>query len=188
MRRPGLTVGVRVAAAGVAVGLGLSLVAAQARSQGHLTVTSPAFPSGGFIPVDFSCDGRGNSPPLDWSAAPAGTRSIAVVVDDPDAAAGRFTHWVLYDLPPDTTHLAPDAVARASLPAGAVQGKNGKGQSGWAPVCPPPPGVHHYHFDVYALDESVPLASATEQDLASAMRGHVLAQGEIVGMFQRQGH
>jgi Raf kinase inhibitor-like YbhB/YbcL family protein len=166
----------------------MALVVADAGSQGQLTVTSPAFLNGGFIPVDFSCDGRGNSPPLAWSAPPPGTKSIAIVVDDPDAANGRYVHWLIYDVPPGTTGIKPDADARKALPLGAVQGKNGKGGTGWLPVCPPPPSVHHYHFRVFALGDKLTLSQPSEDDLIGAMRGHVLAQGETVGMFQRQGH
>jgi Raf kinase inhibitor-like YbhB/YbcL family protein len=165
----------------------LSAVATDARPQGSLTVTSPAFRNGGAIPVDFSCDGRGSSPPLHWSGLPPDTKSVAVVVDDPDAPRGSFTHWVVYDISPGTTDLPTGAAAQRALPEGAMQGKNGKGEGGWAPVCPPS-GMHHYHFKVFALRDRLTLSQPSEDDLMRAMRGHVLAQGEMVGTFERQGH
>jgi Raf kinase inhibitor-like YbhB/YbcL family protein len=110
------------------------------------------------------------------------------LVDDPDAPSGTFVHWVIYDIPPATTVLKPDADARKSLPQGTVQGRNGKGGTGWVPVCPPPPGVHHYHFKVFALRDALTLSQPTEGNLMKAMHGRILAQGEIVGLFGRQGH
>jgi Raf kinase inhibitor-like YbhB/YbcL family protein len=162
--------------------------AADARSQGNVTVTSPAFENGGLIPVDFSCDGRGSSPPLQWSGLPPDTKSVAIVVEDPDAPKGPFTHWVVYDIPPGATDLVPGAAARHMLPAGAVQGKNSAGGWGWAPVCPPPGRLHHYHFKVFALRERLTLGQLGEGDLMRAMGGRIIAQGELVGTFQRQGH
>ncbi len=166
--------------------LAVSLVAARARSQSSgapaLTVSSAAFVNGGSIPPRYSCDADGKSPPLQWSALPAGTRSVAVVVDDPDAPHGTFVHWVLFDLPPSTTNLSDGAAS--SPPTGAAQGKNGSGKTGWSPPCPPS-GVHHYHFKVFALNQPITLAEPSEADLFRAMNGHVVAQGEVVGTYQR---
>lgn len=150
-----------------------------ALAQGAVSVSSPVFSNGSAIPAKYTCDGDGKSPPLSWSNLPAGTRSVAVVVDDPDAPHGKFAHWVVYDVPPGTT-----AIGEGALPAGAEQGKNGKGQPGWTPPCPPS-GTHHYHFEVFALGSPLTLSQPTEDDLFRAMRGHVLAQGEIVGTYQR---
>jgi Raf kinase inhibitor-like YbhB/YbcL family protein len=156
------------------------LMGAAASAQSNLTVTSLVFQNGGPIPSKYTCDGDEKSPPpLAWSNLPAGARSVAVVVDDPDAPHGTFVHWVVFDLPAGTTSL--DA---ATLPAGAEQGKNGKGQLGWTPPCPPS-GVHHYRFRVYALGNTLTLSQPTEQDLVRAMRGNVIAQGELVGTYQR---
>jgi Raf kinase inhibitor-like YbhB/YbcL family protein len=153
-----------------------------------LTLRSPAFADGGTIPVRFTCASRGLSPPLRWSGVPRGARELVLLVEDPDAPGGAFVHWVVYDIPPGVTHIPADADARHALPQGAVQGKNTKGQRGWSPVCPPPPSLHHYHFAVFALDDTPTLSQPTQDDLMHAMHGHILAEGEIVGTFQRQGH
>jgi Raf kinase inhibitor-like YbhB/YbcL family protein len=163
--------------------LALSLSATrEARSEGAIRVTSPAFANGGAIPSEYSCDGRGVSPPLHWSGLPPDTKSIAVVVDDPDAPHGPFVHWVLYNLPAATTELPADAAAQGALPAVASTGK-------WAPVCPPRgASVHHYHFKVLALRDPPGLAlqQPSEDELMKAVRGHVLASGEMIGTYQRK--
>jgi Raf kinase inhibitor-like YbhB/YbcL family protein len=165
--------------------LAISLIASLAQSDTGpqaITVSSPAFVNGGAIPSRYSCDADGKSPPLEWSTLPSGTRSVAVVVEDPDAPRGTFVHWVLFDLPAGTTKLTEDAAS--GPPAGAAQGKNGKGKTGWTAPCPPS-GVHHYHFKVYALNQVIMLADPSEGDLVRAMTDHVLAQGETVGTYQR---
>jgi Raf kinase inhibitor-like YbhB/YbcL family protein len=144
-----------------------------------LAVSSPAFTNGGAIPQKYTCDGDGTTPPITWSALPAGTRSVAVLVDDPDAPHGTFVHWVLFNVPNNTT-----GVGGGSIPAGSAQGKNGKGDVGWTPPCPPS-GTHHYHFKVYALDTALPAGVSKEDDVSRAMRGHVLASSEIVGTYER---
>jgi Raf kinase inhibitor-like YbhB/YbcL family protein len=157
-----------------------ALAGGAALAQGSpLSVSSSGFTNGSAIPAKYTCDGEGKSPPLSWSNLPAGTRSVAVVVDDPDAPRGKFVHWILFDVPPATT-----AITEGTLPAGAEQGKNGKGQTGWTPPCPPS-GMHHYHFRVFALDSPLTLGKPAEDDLLRAMRDHVLAHGEIVGTYQR---
>jgi Raf kinase inhibitor-like YbhB/YbcL family protein len=171
---------------GWAASFALSVLATDAAAQGNLTVTSPAFRNGGAIPVEFSCSGRGSSPPLHWSGLPVDTKSVAVVVDDPDAPKGPFVHWIVYDIPPGNTELSPGASAQKALPEGSAQGRNGKGELGWAPVCPPG-GMHHYHFKVFALRDRLALSQPSEDDLMRAMHGRVLAQGEIVGTFEHQG-
>ncbi len=160
-----------------------ALAGAYALAQGQaINVSSPAFTNGGAIPPKYTCDGEGKSPPLSWSNLPAGTRSVAVVVDDPDAPGHTFVHWVLFDVAPTTSSLGEGA--SGLLPAGTEQGRNGKGQAGWTPPCPPS-GTHHYHFKVYALDGTLSLSQPTEDDLANAMRGHVVGRGELVGTYQR---
>jgi Raf kinase inhibitor-like YbhB/YbcL family protein len=149
----------------------------------EIAVVSSAFADGGSMPARYTCDGDGESPPLSWSNVPATAQSIAVVVDDPDAPRGTFVHWVVYNIPATNTAL-PDGAARGLLPAGAEEGKNGKGESGWTPLCPPW-GRHHYHFEVYALRGSLVLSQPSRADLTRAMRGQILARGEIVGTYQR---
>ena len=166
---------------------GLLLFSPKARAQGGLmTVESSAFTNGGPIPPQYSCDGRGQSPPLHVSNVPPGTKSLVIVVEDPDAPKGKFVHWVVYGLPPTQLDLPAGAAAENGLPQGAMQGKNGKGQTGWVPLCPPN-GLHHYHFKVYALRDALTLSQPSEEDLLHAMAGRSLASAEIVGTYQRVG-
>ena len=142
---------------------------------------SNAFTANQPIPVEYTCDGADASPELSWSAPPSGTRSVALLVDDPDAPRGVFTHWLVTGLPPGATELARNA----SLPMGAVAGKNDFGKLGYKGPCPPRGATHHYHVRVFALD-SVPVGSSKRDDLMSAIRGHVVAQGELIGTYQRR--
>lgn len=147
-----------------------------------ITLTSKAFSDGGPIPNQFTCSGADLSPPLGWSGAPSGTKSLALTVIDPDAPTKHFVHWVLFNLPPGTTEL-PEG---GPPPPGSVQGRNDFGSSGYRGPCPPPGGPHHYHFKVYALDTVLSLpAGASEPSFESAGQGHVLASGELIGTFQR---
>jgi Raf kinase inhibitor-like YbhB/YbcL family protein len=156
-----------------------------------LQLTSPAFTTKAAIPARHTCDGAETSPPLRWSGVPEGTRSLALVVDDPDApdpAAPQRTwvHWVLYDLPPSADGLA-EGVAIARLPAGTREGSNDWRRTGYGGPCPPI-GRHRYFFRLYALDVVLPdLQRPDKATLAKAMAGHVLAQAELVGTYQR-GH
>jgi Raf kinase inhibitor-like YbhB/YbcL family protein len=153
-------------------------------------IRSDAFADGGSIPSVHTCEGADTSPPLAWSDLPAGTKSLALIVDDPDApdpAAPKRTwvHWVVYDLPPTTGALAEGA--STSLPAGAHDGTNDWKRTGWGGPCPPV-GRHRYFFKLYALDTVLgdrgPLTKAA---LAKAMEGHVLAHGELVGTYEKSG-
>jgi len=151
----------------------------------ELAVLSAAFAMGGPIPDRYACPPF--SPPLSWSEVPAGTRSIAVLCDDPDAPVGDWVHWVVFNLAPDVRSL-PENVARdAALPGGAVQGVNDYGRNGYDGPCPPPGRPHRYQFKVFALDARLALdAGARKADLVRAMRGHVLAQGTLVGTYARK--
>lgn len=150
----------------------------------ELAVLSAAFAMGAAIPDRYACGPC--SPPLSWSEAPAGTQSIAILCDDPDAPVGDWVHWVVFNLAPDVRSL-PEAIAPdAALPGGAIQGLNDSGRTGYDGPCPPPGRPHHYHFKVFALDARLALdAGARKADLLRAMRGHVLAQGELVGTYAR---
>jgi Raf kinase inhibitor-like YbhB/YbcL family protein len=151
-----------------------------------MTLTSPDFADGQPIPASLTCESSGASPELDWTNAPATTRSFALVADDPDVPGGSFVHWVVYDMPASTTQLKQGA-ASAGLPVGAQQGKNGQGAVGWAPPCPPS-GTHHYRFELYALDVTLPAtASVNPATLVGAMQGHVLAKAELVGTYKKGG-
>lgn len=154
-----------------------------------LTLTSRDFQHGGGIPRRFTCEGEDVSPALAWSGVPTGAKSLALIVDDPDApdpAAPKMTwvHWVLYDLPPDGTGL-PGAVSSRNLPPGAREGRNDWKRTGYGGPCPPI-GRHRYFFKLYALDK-VPgdLKQPTKAQLEAAIRGHVLAQAELMGTYQK---
>lgn len=154
-----------------------------------LALTSSAFANGGEIPARFTCEGEDVSPALAWSGLPAGTRSLALIVDDPDAPDPRapkmtWVHWVLYDLPPGADGL-PEAVAPSALPAGTREGVNDWKRTGWGGPCPPI-GRHRYFFKLYALDAELPdLGRPTKARLEEALQGHVLARAELVGTYEK---
>lgn len=156
-----------------------------------VTLTSPAFRHGGEMPARFTCDGADSSPELRWSDLPAGTQSLALIVDDPDApnpAAPKMTwvHWVLYNLPPAAGQL-PEGVAASNLPAGTREGLNDWGRTGYGGPCPPI-GRHRYFHKLYALDTVLSdLNRPTKAALESAMQGHILAKAELIGTYQRSG-
>ena len=151
----------------------------------ELAVLSAAFAMGAAIPDRHACGGI--SPPLEWSAAPANAQSLAVLCDDPDAPAGDWVHWVLFNLAPDVRSL-PEGVARdARLPGGAVQGLNDYDRAGYDGPCPPPGQTHRYFYKVFALDTRLALDARTrKQDLLKAMNGHILAQGSLWGAYARK--
>jgi Raf kinase inhibitor-like YbhB/YbcL family protein len=147
-----------------------------------LTVSSSAFKA---IPVKFTCDGQKVSVPLAWGDAPAATKSYALIVDDPDAPGRVFVHWVLFNIPPTARALPEGVKADAALADGSRNGNNGANQLGYTGPCPPS-GVHHYFFKVYALDTLLTLnAGATKDQVLAAMQGHILAQGELMGTYNR---
>ncbi len=151
----------------------------------ELIVTSSAFEAGAMIPAKYTCDGDDVSPPLSWSRPPEGTRSLAVISDDPDAPVGVWVHWVLYNWPVDAGDLPEALPTDAELPNGARQGVSDFGRPGYGGPCPPS-GTHRYFFKVYALDAMLDLpAGATKQQLLDAMEGHVLAQGDLMGRYKR---
>jgi Raf kinase inhibitor-like YbhB/YbcL family protein len=151
-----------------------------------INLTSPDFDEGGSIASRYTCDGLGISPPLSWDSVPSGTRSWALIVDDPDAPGGIFVHWVIYNLRPDTRRLPEDVPNRQTLSSGAQQGVNGAGGVGYTGPCPPS-GTHRYFFKVYALDTRLDLGGgATAVRLSDAMEGHVLAEGQLMGTYRRR--
>jgi Raf kinase inhibitor-like YbhB/YbcL family protein len=148
-------------------------------------ITSPAFADGAVIPVRYTCDGEDRSPRLTWTGAPEGTRSFVLIMDDPDAPRGTFTHWVVYDIPPDTTELAEN------VPDGTIgiSTRNSFGRTGYGGPCPPPgDDAHRYRFTLHALDvPSLALTGkATREDVDAKMQAHVLTTAQIVGRYQRQ--
>ena len=154
-----------------------------------LELTSSAFPHHGAIDPVYTCDGDGRSPPLGWRGAPDGTRSLALILDDPDApdpAAPKttFVHWVLYNLPADSTGL-PEGLGPGDLPPGASQGLNGWDRPGYGGPCPPV-GRHRYVHKLYALDRLLPdLGAVSKADLEAHMDGHVLERAELIGTYER---
>lgn len=146
-----------------------------------LKITSPAFGEGQPIPKPFTCDGANASPPLEWSGVPAGAKALALIVDDPDAPSGLFTHWIVVNLPPHTSSLPEGAKA---LPAGSGQGVNDFGKVGYGGPCPPK-GRHRYVFHLYATDAlcSSPKPSRLQVDVF--LRKHTLGQGSLMGTYQR---
>jgi Raf kinase inhibitor-like YbhB/YbcL family protein len=133
-------------------------------------------------------DGADVSPPLSWTGVPPKTKSLVVVVDDPDAPAGTWAHWVLYDVSPDRTALPEGMPADERVPGMGVQGVNDFRRVGWGGPCPPPGRAHRYVFRLYALDARLRLPPrATKADVLEAIEGHVLAQAELVGRYRRHG-
>ena len=154
-----------------------------------LSITSAAFQAGGEIPAAYTCEGADVSPPLAWSGAPAGTKSFALVVDDPDAPDPKapkmvYVHWVLYNIPASAAGL-PEAVASSALPAGTKEGKNDWKRTGYGGPCPPI-GRHRYFFKLYALDAVLPdLKEPMKPALEKAMEGHVLERAELMGTYEK---
>jgi Raf kinase inhibitor-like YbhB/YbcL family protein len=153
-----------------------------------LTINSPAFDSSGAIPQRYTCDGDGRSPPLQWSGVPDGARSLALVVEDPDApdpAAPKrvFTHWVLYNLPANSEGLA-EGIEAVDLPAGTREGRNDWQRAGYGGPCPPI-GRHRYFFRLIALDTKLPdLGTPSKADLEAAMANHAIESAELVGTYE----
>jgi Raf kinase inhibitor-like YbhB/YbcL family protein len=150
-----------------------------------MTIVSPAFTAGGMIPAEFSCDGPNVSPPLVLGNVPAEAKSLAIIVDDPDAPAGTWVHWVAYNIPAATKELARNIPPQKELPNGMRQGKNDFHRIGYGGPCPPG-GTHRYFFKLYALDVLPNLAAgASAAQLLEAMKGHILAQAELVAKYRR---
>lgn len=151
-----------------------------------IELTSPAFAEGAPIPARYTADGEDVSVPLKWSGAPDGTRSIALICDDPDAPRPTpWVHWVLYGLPPTVTELPEGVPATRTVLSGAKQGANDWRRIGYGGPAPPS-GTHRYFFRLYALDIVLDLQpGATKQDLLRAMEGHILAQGQLMGTYKR---
>jgi len=153
-----------------------------------MTLTSSRFGDGEAIPIEHTCEGSDSSPPLSWSGVPEGTKSLALIVDDPDAPDPAkpqrvWVHWVVYNIAPDVTSL-PEG-SSSSLPGGAATGENDWKKQSWGGPCPPI-GRHRYFHKLYALDTMLELDAPTKAELVRAMEGHVLAQAELVGTYEKQ--
>ncbi len=145
--------------------------------------SSPAFGHGQPIPAVYTCKGRDISPPLTWSDLPQGTKSLALIMDDPDAPIGTWVHWVIYNIPSTRTGLEEAIPSEERLADGSLQGKNSWRRIGYGGPCPPS-GTHRYYFRLYALDSMLSLApGATKEQLLQAMQGHILTEAEWMGTF-----
>jgi Raf kinase inhibitor-like YbhB/YbcL family protein len=150
-----------------------------------MQITSTAFTQGESIPAEYTADGANVSPPLNWGKAPAGTRSFALICDDPDAPMGTWVHWVVWNLPPDSTGLPKAVPHGAGITGGGMQGNNSGGKDGYMGPAPPS-GTHRYFFKLYALDAELSLAAgSTKADLLKAMEGHIIGSGELMGTYSR---
>ncbi len=150
-----------------------------------MKLTSPAFNHQKPIPSIYSCDGKSISPQLEWEDLPAGVKSLALIMDDPDAPSRTFVHWVIYDIPPSLKGLDENTPKEANLQNGATQGANGSSRIGYTGPCPPS-GTHRYFFKLFALDKMLDLDQGLKkEDLLSAMQGHILEQTQLIGLYQR---
>ncbi len=150
-----------------------------------LTLSSSAFAAGKTIPDEYSCKGRNISPALAWTGAPDNTAAFALIMDDPDAPAGTFTHWVIYNIPAASKSLQQGVAQQPTFDDGAAQGRNSGNRQYYEGPCPPS-GTHHYFFRLYALDTRLNLPpGATVDQVRKAMQGHILAQGELMGLFSK---
>lgn len=151
-----------------------------------IKITSSAFENEGMIPAKYTCDGADVSPPLQWENIPEGAKSIALICDDPDAPMGTFVHWVVFNLPTDARQLDENVPSEKTLPNGAKQGTSDFGRIGYGGPCPPS-GTHRHFFKMYALDAQVDLEpGASKSELLKAMEGHIVAQGQLIGKYERQ--
>jgi hypothetical protein len=156
----------------------LLIMAATAMTKTHLTVKSPAFGPSDHIPARYTCDGEGINPELIIENVPDNVRTLALIMEDPDAAKGTFDHWIMWNIP------VTKKIAENSAPG--TQGQNGKKENKYAGPCPPS-GTHHYHFKIYALDKQLDLPSGSDKKaLLKAMEGHILGEGELIGLYQRK--
>jgi Raf kinase inhibitor-like YbhB/YbcL family protein len=156
-------------------------VSSAAIAADQIKITSPAFAAGTEIPAKYTCNGANASPPLHFATVPAQAKSLAIIVADPDAPGGTFTHWIVWNIDPKTAELAEN-----NLPPGAVRGTNDFGKSGYGGPCPPS-GTHRYYYRVFALDNQLSLKpGAKAAEFEKAIAGHVLARGELMGRYSHR--
>lgn len=149
-------------------------------AQNHMQLTSSAFPNDGLIPSKYTCDGEDINPPLHISDAPAGTKSFVLIVDDPDAPAGDWVHWTVWNIAPETLDIGED-----SIPVGATLGMTDFASTGWGGPCPPS-GTHRYQFKLYALNTTLEIGvESNKSDIEKAMQDHILDKTLLVGRYQR---
>jgi len=151
-----------------------------------IQLSTSAFTEGAPIPAKYTCDGDDISPPLRWSGVPQGAKSIALICDDPDAPVGIWVHWALYNIPSTVAELPEGVPTTEAISGGARQGINDFKRIGYGGPCPPRGNPHRYYFKLYALDIELSLKPrATKKDVASAMQGHILAEGQLMGTYKR---
>jgi Raf kinase inhibitor-like YbhB/YbcL family protein len=163
-----------------AFAIALAAMASLAAGGAKMKITSSAFQEGANIPSKFTCDGSDTSPPLQIADIPSGAKSLVLIMDDPDAPSGLFTHWAVWNIPVQTS-----SISEGDVPNG-VQGTNDFGKSGYGGPCPPS-GTHRYYFKIFALDRELDLPfGAKRSQLDAGMKGHVIGQGELMGRFSRK--
>ena len=152
----------------------------------EMQIQSSAFPAGGTIPQRYTCDGNDISPSLSWAEPPAGTQSLALIFDDPDAPAGTWDHWVLFNIPATVRSLSEGIPPNEVVEGVGTQGNNSWRRLGYGGPCPPKGSTHRYEFKLYALDTALDLdPGASKRDLEKAMSGHILATGQLLGRYGR---
>jgi len=155
------------------------------QQKSELKLTSSAFKEGEAIPRGYTCNGANVSPPLEWTGMPKTAKTIAIIADDPDAPAGTWVHWVVYNLPAEGLGLIENTPQTETLNGGGLQGKNDFGKIGYGGPCPPS-GTHRYFFKFYVLDSELPLKSgATKAEVEKAMEGHIAGQAQLMGTYHR---
>jgi Raf kinase inhibitor-like YbhB/YbcL family protein len=162
------------------------LTAAERPAKGAFQLQSTAFGEGGFIPQKYTCSGENVSPALSWTDVPAGTKSLVLIVSDPDAPSGTWIHWIVYDLPASIRRLPEGLPKAGDIEGGGRQGTSSFQEVGYGGPCPPPGDAHHYHFTLFALNARLGLqAGATREQVDRAMKGRVIAKAELVGLYKR---
>jgi len=179
--------GLGIAVSVIGTFLFLNFYAAPSESwllKGGMILSSDAFANGTAIPPEYTCNGSNISPPLAWTGQPSSTVSLALVMEDPDAQSGMFTHWVLFNMPPDLQSLSSGQPSDDTIQGTTIQGKNGFGVIGYKGPCPPAGSTHHYRILVFALNTSINLSpGSTRADLFRAIMGHVVASGTLIGTY-----
>ena len=152
-----------------------------------MILSSGAFQDNEYIPVNFTCDGDDLSPALEWNGAPEDTMSYAIIVDDPDAYPGAFTHWIIFNIPEHISRLQEGIPRKPQLPDGSLQGQNDFGSTGYGGPCPPRGKPHHYQFTLYALDRNLnAIEGISKKQILDTMKGHILAQVRLTGLYARK--
>lgn len=156
-----------------------------AEKKAKLEIKSTAFEDGAMIPKKYTADGANVSPPLSWSSAPEGTKTFALICEDPDAPGGIFTHWIIFNIPSNTSKLPEGVPNQKALENGAKQGTNDFNKIGYSGPSPPS-GTHRFYFKIYALDTELNLAAEVKrEEFLKAMEGHILAEGQLMGKYGR---